>query len=48
MTRDDWDALDRARASFVERKRAERIGIALTSLLIWARAPAAPPGCGSA
>lgn len=36
VTRDDWDALDRVRASFVERKRAERQGIALTSLLIWA------------
>ncbi len=32
----NWDGLDRVRTSFIERKRAERQSIALTSLLIWA------------
>jgi hypothetical protein len=36
LTRADWDALDRVRVSFVERKRAERQSIALTTLLLWA------------
>ena len=37
-TRADWDTLDGVRASFAERKRAERHSIALTSLVIWAAA----------
>jgi hypothetical protein len=36
LTRADWDNLDRIRASFAQRKRAERQSIAVTSLLIWA------------
>ncbi len=36
ISRVQWDDLDRARASFLERKRAERQSIAFTSLLIWA------------
>lgn len=36
LTRADWDGLDRVRASFVERKKAEQQSIALTSLLLWA------------
>lgn len=36
LTRADWDNLDRIRASFAERKRAERQSIAFTSVLLWA------------
>lgn len=35
-TPDAYDGLDRVRATFVERKRAERQSIAITSLMIWA------------
>jgi hypothetical protein len=35
-TRDAYDGLDRVRATFIERKRAERQSIAITSLMIWA------------
>lgn len=34
-TREAWDGLDRVRATFLERKRAERQSIAITSLMIW-------------
>ncbi len=34
--RAEWDALDTLRASFVERKQAERQSVALTSLVLWA------------
>lgn len=34
--RDDWDQLDRVRASFMTRKRDERQTIAITSILMWA------------
>ena len=35
-SRDEWDGLERVRASFVERKRDERQTIAITSVLMWA------------
>jgi hypothetical protein len=35
LTRTDWDNLDRVRASFIERKKAEQQSIAVTSLLLW-------------
>ncbi|MBL8620393.1 MAG: hypothetical protein JNK64_03790 [Myxococcales bacterium] len=34
--RDDWEQLDRVRASFMTRKRDERQTIAITSVLMWA------------
>ncbi|MBK7077436.1 MAG: hypothetical protein IPH44_34600 [Myxococcales bacterium] len=36
--RDDWEQLDRVRASFLARKRDERQTIAITSVLMWAAA----------
>ncbi|MEZ4401474.1 MAG: hypothetical protein R3B06_15725 [Kofleriaceae bacterium] len=35
-TRDEWDGLDRVRATIAERKRSDRQAIAITTLLLWA------------
>jgi hypothetical protein len=35
LTTGDWDNLDRVRASYIEKKKAERTSIAVTSMLLW-------------
>jgi hypothetical protein len=36
VTREDWEGLDRIRASVLDRKRDERQTIVVTTLLLWA------------